>query len=130
MRPTPVELLHDLVAFSDVRLVVRNSSATAELVGPAVLREGPEWLTVQFEGRPDHVHLRRDALVRSAIVAEPGRARAVRFFGPADALVASVYVPGTAEGHADFSAGRLAAFDCLTVRHGLSIEVRSEEGSR
>lgn len=73
-----IEALRAAVGEADARVVVRNASAIAELVGPLPLRaaaDGGEWLTIGTEGHP-HVHL------RAADV------RALRFCAPEDGNVA------------------------------------------
>lgn len=52
-----LQILEQAVAEPDARVIVRNESAIAELVGPLPLRATGEWLTLGFEGQP-HVHLR------------------------------------------------------------------------
>jgi hypothetical protein len=52
-----LQILEQAVTELDVRVIVRNESAIAELLGPLPLRATDEWLTLGTEGQP-HIHLR------------------------------------------------------------------------
>lgn len=107
------ELLNGLLTCEEVNLVVRNGRATAEIRGAAHLRIGDEWLTINMEGRTDHVHVQRGSLVQAEFLVVPGKNKAVRFFDDDGQTVLTCYLPGTGEGRSDFSSTRQAAFTRL-----------------
>ena len=79
-----LQILEQAVGEPDARVIVRNASAIAELVGPLPLRATGEWLTLGVEGQP-HVHLRVADIV------------ALRLAAPSDGNVAVEVVSGEGE---------------------------------
>jgi hypothetical protein len=111
------ELLASVVAGEEIRLVVKNDGATAELRGRATLRTGPQWLTIEIGGGPDHVHVRRGDLVSAEFFALRGKNVGVRFFDADGRAILACIVPGTNDGATDYSPKRRQAFDAIETAH-------------
>lgn len=114
----PLEgLLASLVACGEIRLVVKNDAAIADLRGPATLRVGPEWLTIEVDGGPDHAHVRRGELASAEFTSVPGKNLGVRFFGVDGRTILACIVPGTNDGATDYSPDRRRRFDAIEAAH-------------
>jgi hypothetical protein len=124
-----IQLLEALAGWDEIRFVVRNQSAIAELCGKPTVRRSEEYLTVEISGSPDHLHLRQNALARAEIAAGAERNCFVKFLDPAGELVVTCYVPRTNRARADFDPVRRAAFDALKARYAdaPSVSVVAEE---
>lgn len=105
------ELLASLIDCEEIRLVVKNDAATAELCGHATLRTGPQWLTIEIGGGPDHVHVRRGDLVSAEFSTVPGKNLGVRFFGADGEAILACILPGTNDGATDYSPKRRQAIE-------------------
>jgi hypothetical protein len=127
----PLEgLLASLVDCDELRLVVKNDAATAELRGRATLRTGPEWLTIEVDGGPDHVHVRRGSLASAEFSTAPGKNHSVRFFGPDGRGALACIVPGTNDGASDYSPDRRRAFEAIEAAHRGAPWRRDSTGTR
>lgn len=124
------ELLASLIDLEEIRLVVKNDAATAELRGPATLRTGPQWLTIEIGRGPDHVHVRRGQLVSAEFSAVPGKNLAVRFFGGDGQAIVACLLPGTNDGATDYSPKRRQAFEAIEAAHRGAAWRRDSGGAR
>jgi hypothetical protein len=111
-----IELLEALAGWDEIRFVVRNESAIAELCGKPTVRRTEEYLTIELSGSPDHLHVRHSALARAEVAGGAERNCFVRFFDPAGAPVLTCYVPRTNRAKSDFDPARRAAFEALKAR--------------
>ncbi|GEM_PF-3415591 len=112
-----VELLRELCGWDEVRVVIRNESAIAELCGKPQFRDGDEYVTVEMAGTASHAHIRRASLKRAEIAsAEQGNC-SVRFLDQNSAPVATVYLPRTNKAKDDFDSARRRAFDALAEKY-------------
>lgn len=124
------ELLASLVACEEIRLVVKNAGATAELRGHATLRSGPQWLTIEIGGGPDHAHVRRGELVSAEFSAVPGKNLGVRFFGADGRVILACILPGTNDRATDCSPRRRQAFEAIEAAHRSAPWRRDSAGLR
>lgn len=124
------ELLASLVACEEVRLIVKNEGATAEIRGRATLRIGPQWLTIEVGGGPDHVHVRRGELASAEFATVPGKNLGVRFFGADGRAILACILPGTNDGATDYSPDRRRAFDAIETAHRGTPWRRDSAGTR
>lgn len=111
------ELLHILeqaLGEPDARIIVRNASAIAELVGPLPLRATGEWLTVGSEGQP-HIHLRASDVSELRLSAPADGNVAVEIVSPEGGRIARVAFTRTNPDGKGFDAARRAA---LVDRYG------------
>ena len=122
------DLLRTIVACGEVHLVVKNAGATAELRGEATVSSGEGWLTIELVGTPDHLHVRRCALIRAEFLTEPAKNRAVRFLGQDDQVVLTCHLRSTVESHPEYSAERRAAFDEIATQYQGAPAHRGAEG--
>jgi hypothetical protein len=124
------DVLRAIVACGEVHLVVKNAGVTAELRGQATISSGEEWLTIELLGTPDHLHVRRCALIQAEFLTEAAKNRGVRFTGHDDQVILTCHVRGTAESRPEYSAERRAAFDEIAAQyHGTPERRGVEKGS-
>jgi putative heme iron utilization protein len=113
-----IELLETLAGWDEIRFVVRNQSAIAELCGKPTVRHSDEYLTIEIAGSPDHLHVRTSALVRAELAGGAERNCLVRFLDSSGEPVLTCYVPRTNPVKGDFEPARAAAFESLKARYG------------
>jgi hypothetical protein len=109
-----LQILEQAVGEPDARIIVRNESAIAELVGPLPLRATDEWLTLGMEGQP-HVHLRCGDLRALRLDAPSDGNVAIEVVSLAGARIARVAFSRTNPDGKAFDAARRAA---LVDRYG------------
>jgi hypothetical protein len=124
------DMLRAIAACGEVHLVVKNAGATAELRGQATISSGEEWLTIELLGTPDHLHVRRCALIRAEFLTDAAKNRCVRLIGHDDQVILTCHLRGTAESRPEYSAERRAAFDEIAAQyHGTPGRRGVENGS-
>jgi hypothetical protein len=109
-----LQILEQAVGEPDARVIVRNESAIAELVGPLPLRRTGEWLTLGQEGQP-HVHLRHADVSLLRLAAPADGNVALELLSPAGARIARVAFARTNPDGNGFVAARRAV---LVDRYG------------
>jgi hypothetical protein len=114
----PLEaLIEELAGLEELHLVVNTGAAAVELRGKASARRGPQWLTLEMAGSPDHIHLRRSEIAAARPMASTRGNRAVRFFSADGRALMTVYLPGTSPERSDFKPERAQALDRVLQRH-------------
>jgi hypothetical protein len=98
----------------DARVIVRNPSAIAELVGPLEVRAGSEWITLGAEGQP-HVHLRIADVTKLRLDAPSDGNVAIEIIGAEGGRIARIAFARTNPDGKGFDPGRRAA---LVDRYG------------
>jgi putative heme iron utilization protein len=111
------QLLEGLADWDEIRFVVRNQGAIAELCGKPAVRSGEEYLTIEIGAGPDHLHVQQSALARAEIADSADRNCFVRFLNAAGDTVLTCYVPRTNRAKSDFDPARHAAFEALKARY-------------
>jgi hypothetical protein len=109
-----LQILEQAASEPDARVIVRNESAIAELVGPLPLRATGEWLTLGSEGQP-HIHIRIADVIALRLDAPPDGNVAIEVVSAAGRRVARVSFSRTNPDGKAFDAARRAA---LVDRYG------------
>jgi hypothetical protein len=109
-----LQILEQAVSEPDARVIVRNASAIAELVGPLPLRATGEWLTLGIEGQP-HIHLRVSDIVSLRLAAPPDGNVAIEIVSGEGGRIARVAFSRTNPDGKGFDPSRRAA---LVDRYG------------
>lgn len=106
-------VLKALLEQPEVHLVVKTGNAVAELRGRGAMRSSRQWITIEIDGGPSHVHVRCGGISGAEFVERPDGNCGVRFHGTDGREIVACFLPHTNPSRLQFSEANRRVFERL-----------------